>query len=56
MIPEKDLKISFAEMSLRGKKIISQQPEITYADALEQVQRLKANSLINQELRKGRKK
>ena len=48
MIPEKNLKISFEELSLRGKKIIAQQPEISYAQALEQVQRLKKNSKVNQ--------
>jgi hypothetical protein len=31
MIPEKDLKISLEELSLRGKKIIAQLPEISYA-------------------------
>ena len=41
MIPEKFLKISFTERSLRGKKIILQQSEITYAQALQQVQRVK---------------
>ena len=44
MIPEKFLKISFTERSLRAKKIILQQPEITYAQALQQVQRVKKDS------------
>ena len=48
MIPEKNLKISLEELSLRERKIIAQQPEISYAQALEQVQRLKKISKVNQ--------
>ena len=36
------------ELSLRGQQIIAQQPEISYAQALAQVQRLKEISKINQ--------
>jgi hypothetical protein len=41
MIPKKHLQISFKESSLKDKQIISQQPEISFAEALAQVQRLK---------------
>ena len=41
MIPEKNLKISLEELSLKGKQIIAQQSEISYAQALAQVQQLK---------------
>jgi hypothetical protein len=54
MIPEKDLKISFKELSLRAKKIIAQMPEISYAQALEQIQRLKRASKVDPLLKKSR--
>jgi hypothetical protein len=54
MIPEKDLKISLKELSLRGQKIIAQLPETSYAQALEQVQRLKKISKVNPELKRSR--
>ncbi len=42
MIPEKDLKISLMERSLRGQKIIAQLPEISYAQAFRtSIQRFK---------------
>ncbi len=54
MIPDKYLKISFEELALRGKKIIAQMPETSYAQALEQVQRLKEMSKVNQSSKKSR--
>ena len=53
MIPEKDLKISLEELSLREKKIIARQPEISYAQALEQVQRLRKISQVNPLLKRA---
>jgi hypothetical protein len=41
MIPEANLKISLTELSLRGQQIIAQQPELSCAQTLSQVQRLK---------------
>jgi chorismate synthase len=35
-------------MSFKGKKIISQQSEITFSQALDQIMRLKQNTIINQ--------
>jgi len=54
MIPEANLKISLKELSLRGQKIIAQQSEISYAQALAQVQRLKEISKVKQSLKKSR--
>jgi hypothetical protein len=54
MIPETNLKISLEELSLRGQKIIAQQSEISYAQALAQVQRLKEISKVKQSLKKSR--
>ena len=54
MIPEKNLKISLEELSLKGQRIIARQSEISYVQALEQVQRLKKISKVNQELKKSR--
>lgn len=54
MIPEANLKISLKELSLRGEKIIAQQSEISYAEALAQVQRLKKISKVNQSSKKSR--
>jgi hypothetical protein len=48
MIPETNLRISLMELSLRGQRIIAQQSEISYADALAQVQRLKKISKVKQ--------
>ena len=54
MIPEVYLKISFTELSLRGEKILAQQSEITYAEALAQVQRLKKISKVKPSQKKNR--
>ena len=54
MIPEANLKISFVELSLKEKQIIARQPEISYAQALAQVQRLKEISKVNQLSKKSR--
>jgi hypothetical protein len=54
MIPEKDLKISLKELSLREREVIALQSEISYAQALEQVQRLRKTSKVNPELKKSR--
>jgi len=42
----KNFKISLEEMSLKGKKIIAQQSEISFAKALAQIQLLKKNSKV----------
>ncbi|MEJ0103807.1 MAG: hypothetical protein WDO19_15155 [Bacteroidota bacterium] len=39
---------------MRGSRIIAQQPEITYAEAILQVQRLEKTSKIKQSLKKSR--
>jgi len=54
MIPEKDLKISLEELSLRGEKILARQPATTYAEALAQVQRLKEISKVNGDVKRSR--
>jgi len=54
MIPEANLKISLTELSLRGQQIIAQQPEISYAQALAQVQRLKETSKVSQQSKKSK--
>jgi hypothetical protein len=54
MIPAKKLKISFEELAIRGARVLSQQTEITYEEALLQVQRLKKNSVVSQRLKKSR--
>ena len=51
---EKNLQISLAEYALKGKMIISQQPEITYAQALQQIQKLQKISKSNPLLKKHR--
>ena len=56
MIPEANLRISFTELSLRGQRIIAQQSEISYVDALAQVQRLKKISKVKQSQKKSRSK
>jgi hypothetical protein len=48
MIPEAKLKISLLELSSKGSKILAQQPEISYAEAILQVQRLEKTSKVNQ--------
>jgi uncharacterized protein YfeS len=55
MIPEVKLKISLQELSLRGAMIIAQQPEISYAQAFQQVQRLKKTSKVKHSLKKSRR-
>lgn len=40
----KNLKLSFEERVSLGEKIISQQPEISYQDALAQIQKLQEAS------------
>ncbi len=54
MIPDKELKISLKELSLKGARIIALQSEIHYAEALKQVQRLKRTSKVKQSLKKNR--
>jgi hypothetical protein len=53
---EENYKISLAELSLRSKQIIAQQPVTTYAKALAQVQMLKETSNVSQKLKKSRQK
>jgi uncharacterized protein YfeS len=53
MKQEENYKISFAENSRRGKQIISQQPVITYEQALAQIQMLKQASIIDHKLKKS---
>jgi hypothetical protein len=50
MKQKKNLMISFAELALMQEKTYSQPLEITYAQALQQVQKLKKTSTIKQEL------
>ncbi|SEP44731.1 hypothetical protein SAMN05660816_06244 [Niastella yeongjuensis] len=50
----KNFKISLEEMSLKGKKIIAQQSEISFAKALAQIQLLKKNSKVAQLSKKNR--
>jgi uncharacterized protein YfeS len=54
MKQEEHYKISLAELSLRGEKIIAQQPATTYAKALAQVQMLKQTSKVDQKLKKSK--
>ncbi len=54
MLPEKNWSISFGELSLRASRIIAQRSEITYAQALQQVQRLKKTSKVDQLSKKSR--
>ncbi|SEL69707.1 hypothetical protein SAMN04488505_102882 [Chitinophaga rupis] len=56
MIPEANLRISLTELSLRGERVIAQQSEISYAEALAQVQRLKEISKVKQSQKKSRPK
>jgi len=50
----KNFKMSLEELSLKGLMIIAQQPEISSAKALEQIQLLKANSKVGQSSKKSR--
>ena len=50
----KNFKISLEEMSLKGKKIIAQQSETSFAKALAQIQLLKENSKVGQSSKKNR--
>lgn len=54
MKSEEKYKISFEELSRKGKEILTQQPETSYADALAQVQLLKATSQVTQSSKKGK--
>jgi hypothetical protein len=54
MKQEENYKISLAELSLRGKEIIAQQPVTTHAKALAQVQMLKETSKVDQKLKKSK--
>jgi hypothetical protein len=54
MKPVKNFKISLEEMSLRGKKIIAQQSEISFTKALAQIELLKKNSKVGQSSKKSR--
>lgn len=54
MIPDNKLKISFQEMALRGAEVLAKQPKITFAQAVQQAQRLKENSKVNASLKKSR--
>ena len=53
MIPEVKLKISLQELSSRGARIIAQQSGIAYAQALQQVRRLKKTSKVKPSLKKA---
>ena len=50
----KNFKISLEEMSLKGKKIIAQQSEISFAKALAQILLLKKNSKVAKLSKKNR--
>ena len=50
----KNFKISLEEMSLKGRKIIAQQSEISFAKALAQIELLKKNSKVAQPSKKSR--
>lgn len=54
MIPDSKLKISFQEMALRGAEVLAKRPKITFAQAVEQAQRLQKNSKVNSSLKKSR--
>ena len=53
MIPEIKLKLLLKELSLTGQAIIAQQSEISYAQAIQQVQRLKQASKVKPTLKKS---
>jgi hypothetical protein len=52
---EQNFKISFQEMSLRNQEILSIQPEISYAQALKQIQHLKKISQATNHQRRADK-
>jgi hypothetical protein len=54
MVPEQKLRISLKESSMKGRIILAQQSEISYAEALQQVQRLRKISKVKPSLKKGR--
>ena len=47
-------KISFKELSLKNRRILAQQSEITFVAAIQQVQRLKLHSKVNNLSKKTR--
>jgi hypothetical protein len=47
-------KISFMELSFRNSRILAQQSEISFAQAIQQVQRLKGTSKVNDTSKKSR--
>lgn len=54
MLPAKNLKISLEELSLKGQQIHAQRSEITYEQAVAQVQWLKQTSKVSQSSKKSR--
>jgi len=56
MIPEAKLKISLRELSLRGRKILAQQSATSFAQALQQAQRIRMISKVNPLSKKSRVK
>jgi hypothetical protein len=54
MIPEAKLKISLQELSLQGSRILAQQSETSYAQALQQVQLLNRTSKVKPSSKKSR--
>lgn len=54
MIPDSKLKISFEEMALRGAEVLAKRPKVTFAQAVEQAQRLKENSKVSSSVKKSR--
>ena len=54
MIPKVRLNMSLQELSLRGSRILAQQSETSYAQALQQVQQLKINSKVKPSSKKNR--
>lgn len=55
MDSKQQYKISFQEMSSKNKATLSMQSEITFVQALQQIQRIKKTSIINKELKKSSK-
>ncbi|MCU0405300.1 MAG: hypothetical protein MUE99_12215 [Chitinophagaceae bacterium] len=47
-------KVSFREMSLKNRQILAQQSEISFVHAIQQIQRLKKTSKVNNSLKKSR--
>ena len=52
---ESNWEILFEKLSMRNRKILAQQSETTFAQALAQVERLKKNSKVEPFLKKCRK-